>query len=248
MHAVAITGVSSAVAAFTGAAAVAFAPLGFDPGSVAVTAAGLVVTGIVAAAGFLADRGRWPWLLGASVVTFDWSWAGHAGWPPVTIAAAAAAAVTAVLGAASWRRRYQPSRSAGHSPAAATALATLLVPWPVAVGIAAGGDFTWRHAAAAAGGWTLVVLYSRAVRLSWLLVRVGAPLLGALAALGSPLPSAAPVVALTLTVAAVAFTTAARTAVTQPAVAAAGFTLPPELTPTPVLDEAGLDPSGRRRR
>lgn len=219
-----------------GAAAVAARPADLDPGAVVAIAAGLVVGGVVAAAGILADRGSGWWLPLGAVVGFDSLWPVHAGFDAAGTAAAVTGVATVVATVAAGRGRR---RRAGSVPPSAAATALLLVPWPLAVGLAGGDDFGVVAAAIASAGWLLLLLYTQAAPGAWLLVRVLVPAFGVVMGATAPWPRAAFAVlpAAAITIAALAPTS--RRAVKPRITRGEAFPIPPELAPRSVLREAG---------
>lgn len=236
--------------AATGAGAIglAVAPDPFAGDAAALITAGLVIAALVAVSGTLLARGRWSRPLVATTAAV-WIGVGAAQTSTTGLVTAliAAAALAAVAGP--WLGRWLRHLPAadGPPPEAVGALLTL-VATPAALGLALGSGVPGVAWGFAAWSILLALAIARMVPGALLATRIAHPLLAITTAVVVPLPAAA----VALTTGALVATLAWRRAVTVALVPvlpvpSAAVRFPPELTPSVILEAAGLDETGHRR-
>lgn len=236
-------------ATVTGAVVVALDPAPLAPSSALLFAAGMALATVAAIAGILLARGRWAGRVGTGLA-LTWIAVGALLESPAGIAvvlvAAAALAATAGPWLGRWLRRLPTT---GGVPAAAVVALLTLVLTPPALALADRAQVaavTWGFA-----GWSLLLalLVARAVPGSLLLVRWMHPVAAAATAISAGFPVAVvPLVAAAI-VASLAWRRDLASALAPMLPESGGvFRLPPELAPPEVLEAAGADATGRRKK
>lgn len=214
----------------------------------ALLAVDLLVLTAVALAGMLVAGGRWARRLALAVVgagaavavalPADGLW---------TVALAFSAGAVVGLAGRGMKGVVRERPAAAGPPTAAVVLPLLLLTVPGLVGASRPdglGPADWTAAAVAA---VTAGVYAKAAPGALLLPRVVAPAALVVAGILGGLPGGAVVAVAGAAVAAVAWTPAARVAVRPLVEAGSRVPVPAELTPSEILDAAGLDERGRPR-
>jgi hypothetical protein len=220
-------------------------PLPVNP-SVLLVGLGLIGAGAVATTGLVVLGARWAarlgWLVcGAGAVVavirpIDGFWV-------------AALLITTVgtAGLIGMRGRIRRLPSATGPPDRAVVLPLLLLAAPLAIGLSGAGP-VWAALVIGLGAAVVAYAYARvipggllAARIVWPAAALGAaPFLELAGAIVAP--------ALALAVLAVAWHPSVKMAFHPPRKTGSTFPIPPELAPTEVLDAAGIDDRGRRKK
>lgn len=236
-----------AITTAVGAVGLAFSPDPFAADSAALTSAGLILLGLVALSGVLLARGRWSRPVSALIVA-AWVAVGSVQTSPIGLATVilAAAVLVGVLGP--WLGRWlRHLASADGPPAEAVTALLVLVATPAALGLALGAGVP--IAAWAWAGWSvgLALAIARVVPGALATARFLHPVLAVGAAFLLPLPAGAVVLAAASSVTLLVWRRSVRVAIAPvlPVVGSA-VRFPPELTPRPVLEAAGIDDTGQR--
>lgn len=219
----------------------------FAAGPASLLAADLVVLAAVAVVGVLVAGSRWAHRLGMAVVAAG---AGlgivlpvDAGWVAALALSAAALALAPALRAAV---RRLPA--ADGPPPSAVALPLLLAVVPAITGAAFPTGLTPLAWTAVAGSAVATAWYAKAWPGAVTAVRVLAPAAVASGAIGAGVPAGLVMVATAVGIALLAWSSGVRLAARPLVTAGRAVSIPPELAPAEVLEAAGLDERGRRRR
>lgn len=215
-----------------------------SPTSTLMVGISMILTATIATVGILVTSGRWSRRLALVSLTMGPIAAASA---PIDFLWLAAMALTAaaslVLLSPELVIRKLPS--ATGPPQKAVLLPILLVVSPFAYGITADGSPSWALLVAGIGALVAAFLYARvipggllAVRYLWPALAVG---LGSVLDTVTALTSAA----LAVTVALLAWSSEAKTAFHPPRQVGTTYPIPPELSPTEILDAANIDERGR---
>ena len=226
------------------------APAPWAPAAAALLAGTGIGLTVIAVAGVLLAKGRWARALGAGLALL-WLGVGAAPDPdPLGTVMLAAGGVALICFVGPWLSRGWLRRlpSAGGPPPVAVAVVLGLLGIPVLVALA-------RPSGPEPAGWALALA---AAVLAWGLaraltpalwgVRLGLPVLGAVAAAAAGLPAGLWLGIGTVLVAALSWHPAVPPALRPPLTTRArGIPIPPELAPAAVLEAAGVDDRGHRK-
>lgn len=223
-------------------------PAPLDGVSVLLVGIGLVSMAAVATVGIVLSGGRWArrfalttlasCLAVAAIRPIDaWWFAG--------LAATALAFASLYLPSVTDRVRKLPS--AAGPPPRAVMVPLMLISTPFVIGITNSDGEAWAAALVSTSALIAAFLYSRAVtgsvvtvRLAWPALALGlSPFIGLPGSLASAVAGVA--------VAVVAWHPSVSLAVHPSVEAGTGYSIPPELTPTEILDAAQLDDRGKRK-
>lgn len=221
----------------------------WPPGSAALIGVSLVVLTAVGVIGLLTVGGRWARRLGLvctaaggllqAVISGGWSW-----WPTTLLLGAAGIGLAGPWIDSAVRQR--PAATGPSTPALLIPL--LLVATPGLIGAASlhpPGATEWLFSLACGA---TALWYARGGRGVVFGVRLLLPIAVLVAALASGLPVALVILAAGGTIVALAWRAESRLAVRPLLQSGRAVRIPPELAPPEILDAAGLDGRGRRRR
>jgi hypothetical protein len=225
-------------------------PSPFASGPAAMLALVAIAMSLIAAAGLLLARGRWAlWLVLAIVgaqlmlaTTLDLSATG-------VVIAGTAVVVQVVAALAAGRSWMRTSPNPQGPPPLSVGLLLALLGFPALVAAANSDGISVTAVAGAALTASAAVVYSRSgVPALWAL-RALVPPGAVLAVIATPLPGSLVVAGVGLGVVGASWSPVVRNAA-APLVPlrSPGYKIPPELAPREVLDAAGIDEKGRRRR
>jgi len=237
-----------AAASLAGAIRMSIQPRPLATDAAALVAIGMMVLAVTAIAGVLLSRGRWSRLAAAGVAG---GWIALAATGEITGASVAVIGIAAVaLGGAAgpWLGRWLRPRPSADGPPPAAVLALLaILATPVAVGITSANGVS--PAGWVLAGWSiaLALAVARAMPGALTGVRVVHPLATIGAGAAGGLAAAAVLAPLGCLAAAAAWRREVGLAA-HPLRVSPPVPIPPELAPSEVLDAAGLDEGGRRRR
>lgn len=220
-------------------------PLPVNP-SVLLVGLGMIGAGATATTGLVIMGARWAARLG---------WAVCAAGAVVAVIRPIdgywiAALVITTIGAAgllSLRGRIRRLPSATGPPDRAVLLPLVLLATPIALGISGAGP-SWAVLVVGLGAMVTAYGYTRVVLGGLVATRVLWPVAAIASSPLLDLPGAIVAVAMALTVATLAWHSSVKVAFHPPRKAGSTFPIPPELAPAEVLDAAGIDDRGRKKK
>lgn len=219
------------------------------PAAAFLVGAGLLLPALVGMVGMIFTGGRWAWMLSLSVAagTLGPAWLLPIG-PVWVVALAATTVATAALLSPQLRSGIRRLPSAAGPPARSVATPLLLLLTPLLLGLAGwevsgAGEIVLGLTAPLAALW-----YARVLPAGLLAVRVLWPVLSLAMLPALHLATAVTTVVVALGVAVLAWHPTVRVAFHPPQERGTSYPIPPELAPPDVLDRAGIDEKGRRRR
>jgi hypothetical protein len=216
------------------------------PVAVVLMAVSLWVATVSSLAGMMVARSRWGRRLGLAVTAAHAAMAVIAGIETWWWAAALLSMATAVALAGPWLNGYVRSLPAtAGPPSRAVLVPLLLVGTPFLIGAVDGDGI----ADAVVGGAALVAAFwfIRTLPAALVVVRFGWPLVALAGAWSMGWPSGFVASGIAIAVSAVALHPSVTRAVVPLVQQGSVVPIPPELTPTEVLDAADIDDKGRRR-
>ncbi len=214
--------------------------------SVALIATTLVVLTAISVVGMLVGHARWALRLGLVLVIAHlsvavlvdvtaWWWVG------LTLSAVA----TAGLAGPGMKGVVRDLPAAAGPPPEAVVVPLLLLAAPAAIAVSRLDGVGWWDLMAAAVAWVSALAYSKAWPAGLFGTRFVAPVSLLVSGMAS-LPAGLATIALAVAVLRYAWTANARLAVKPLVEAGTRVPIPPELTPSEILDQAGYDSRGRR--
>lgn len=241
---------SLAAASLIGAVHLAVDETRFEAGAAGLLAVGMVIVAVTGVSGILLARGRWSQPVATGVAT---AWIAIAASSPVSGWSVATLVIAAVaLGGstgpwlATWLR-HRPSVT-GPPPAAVIAL-LLLVATPAAIALVSIDDVTPAGWSLAAWSLLLALALARAIPGALSTTRFAHPVAAAAAGLTTGVAATAILGALGVVTAAFAWRREVAIAIAPRTIErSAALSIPPELAPPGILDAAGVDERGQRKR
>lgn len=239
-------GVSSALGAVLCWTAVIALGADLSPTSVLLVGISMIVAATVAVVGILVTSGRWSLRLALIALAMGVT-AGSSAPIDILWVVALVLTVTAVAVLLSPAVVIRKLPSATGPPTKAVLLPLVLLASPFGYGMAAEGSEPW---AVLVGGITALVaafMYARVIPGGLLAVRVVWPSLALGLAFALETSAALVSAALAAIVAYLGWSSGAKTAFHPPRQAGTTYPIPPELSPTEILDAANIDEHGRPR-
>lgn len=220
----------------------------YESGAVLLIGIGLLLTAAISVVGMVVAGGRWARRLAIGVVAatgmvalvrpLDWFWL-------AALATSALAGVSLFLPAVTSRVRSMPA--AAGPPQRAVLLTLILMSAPFVIAMTVRGPTGWPVLAVGLTAPLAGFAYSRVLPGGLLSVRAVWPVLALALALPSGSPTGLVGGVLGLVVALLAWHPSIKTAFHPPREVGTTFSIPPELSPTEILDAANLDDRGRPR-
>jgi len=208
---------------------------------------GLLLLALVAVAGLLLASGRWSRLTGVAVGVSQVVIAASVANSALTVVAALASltAVASLVSMGTTARRPRPPAADRPSPPAAALLVGLIAA-PALMGIASPTVQRPAHWVAAGAGLGAGAMLARASSVALWAIRVGLPLVAIAATIASGWGGGMSVAVWGFVLTALAWRRELKVAVTPlTPLRAPGYRIPPQLTPTEILEAGGIDADGR---
>ena len=219
---------------------------GRDQGSVLLIGLGLLLMSVVSVVGMVVAGGRWAWRFGFVVIAgcgavavsreTDALW-----W--IAIACTGLAVTALATPSVTFRIRKLPA--AQGPPERAVLAPLILISAPFVIGVLAYDNIAWPELDVALSAPLVALAYAKAWRGGLFSMRVFWPLMAVGLAFLMSWPTGTASASLGVIVAALAWHSSVKVAFRPPREVGSTYPIPPELTPSDILDAAGLDDKGR---